>query len=787
MNTRYPFYTTRMIQIALPAIVLVLLLCCICLDCSDVMIYFNQAGIIIGPTILGRYVTFMRYLFPPEGRVTLQIFANLGFMFHFFILGVQLNANLLKKVGTNAALIGSLAFAMPYVIGGLTYLTMRSLMPMDQTLRTGLVVVVTANSLSSFPVIISLLSELNILNSELGRLAIYTSMVSDLCCVCMATTLTTVGAFREHSKWNSLSSMFWMVFFVFVILFVLRPFILWLTQKTPEGQQLEEFHFFVILVLVFGCAFCSQYLGRQPAFGPLLLGIVLPEGPPIATTVVKKLDTITNGLFIPVFFAISGLTTDLMAFRGRRALAITELVIIMGYVGKFLGTLLPALYFGVPFRDATSLALIMCCKGIIDVAIYNAWRDGKIMDDLCFGLLLITMLIVTGIARIMVGRLYDPSRRYTAYGRRTILNSSNNSRLRILVCIQNEEHVPGLINLLEASNPTRFNPITVFVLHLSELTGHAVASLVPHHHLKKVTSQATSSKHIVNAFNRYEQRQQGSALVQHFNAIAPYSSMHDDVCSLALDKSITIVILPYHKQWTIFGSVGATNRSIKYVNGKIMNKAPCSVSFLIDRGQLGGNPSVVIGKTFYRIALLFFGGVDDLEALAYGRRMAEHPNISFTLVRFKHEKVHTEKGEINPEHELIREYTISAAMSKGKNQYREETVKDGSETTQIIRSMEDGFDLVIVGCHHDPESPLLLGLMNADWVECPELGVIGDILAATDFTFSVLVVQQQPPTSTCSRSVQSLVFPASFDDGGDCPPPHSTNPISSDESKRCPV
>ncbi|PQM41058.1 cation/H(+) antiporter 14 [Prunus yedoensis var. nudiflora] len=115
-----------MIQIALPAIVLVLLLCCICLDCSDVMIYFTQAGIIIGPTILGRYVTFMRYLFPPEGRVTLQIFANLGFMFHFFILGVQLNANLLKKVGTNAALIGSLAFAMPYVIGGLTYLTMRS-------------------------------------------------------------------------------------------------------------------------------------------------------------------------------------------------------------------------------------------------------------------------------------------------------------------------------------------------------------------------------------------------------------------------------------------------------------------------------------------------------------------------------------------------------------------------------------------------------------------------------------------------------------------------------------
>lgn len=199
-------------------------------------------------------------------------------------------------------------------------------------------------------------------------------------------------------------------------------------------------------------------------------------------------------------------------------------------------------------------------------------------------------MIITGFAKPTVKYLYDPSRRYTTYGRRSILYA-NDVHLRILVCIHNEDNVPTVIKLLEASNPTRLNPISVYVLHLMELTGRAAATLVPHHHnLKKTTAKATTSEHIANACDFYEQQHQGTVVVQHFAATAPYSSIHNDICSLALDKRTNIVILPFHNHWTFDqNDAGSTLRSaVRKVNFNVISKSPCSIGILIDRGHMKG-------------------------------------------------------------------------------------------------------------------------------------------------------------------------------------------------------
>jgi hypothetical protein len=195
------------------------------------------------------------------------------------------------------------------------------------------------------------------------------------------------------------------------------------------------------------------------------------------------------------------------------------------------------------------------------------------------------MLLVSGVVRPMIGFLYDPTRRYREYGRRTILESSDNVQLRILVCIHQEDNVPMILNLLEASNSTRFTPISVFVLHLMELTASSSAILVPHHHHHLHNSPSSSSlDHVVGAFNQFEQQHHGTVVVQHFTAVSPYASMHNDICSLALDKRTTIVIVPFHKQWAIDGRLGSSAPSIRTVNHNVINMAPCSVGVLIERG-----------------------------------------------------------------------------------------------------------------------------------------------------------------------------------------------------------
>ncbi|KAK9289821.1 hypothetical protein L1049_007981 [Liquidambar formosana] len=142
--------------------------------------------------------------------------------------------------------------------------------------------------------------------------------------------------------------------------------------------------------------------------------------------------------------------------------------------------------------------------------------------------------------------------------------------------------------------------------------------------------------------------------------------------------------------------------------------------------------------------MVFLGGPDDREALAYATRMAEHPTIRLTVLRIiavgEHSDNLTEKRlDMN----AINDFRIST-IDKKRIVYKEEGVTGAAGTTRVVTSLDtDDYELILVGRRHDSESPLVNGL--AEWKEIEELGVIGDMLGSSDFKSkaSVLVVQQQ--------------------------------------------
>lgn len=268
------------------------------------------------------------------------------------------------------------------------------------------------------------------------------------------------------------------------------------------------------------------------------------------------------------------------------------------------------------------------------------------------------------------------------------------------------------------------------------------------------------SDHIINAFENYEQHAAFVA-VQPLTAISPYSTMHEDVCSLAEDKRVSFIIIPFHKQQTVDGGMEATNPAYRLVNQNLLENAPCSVGILVDRG-LNGATRLNSNTVSLQVAVLFFGGPDDREALAYAWRMAQHPGISLSVLRFIHDDDETETASTRATNEsdlklpkmnmdqkkqrqLDDEYINAFRTANAEFEsivYIEKFVGNGEETVAAVRSMDSSHDLFIVGRGEGMASPLTAGL--TDWSECPELGAIGDLLASSDFaaTVSVLVVQQ---------------------------------------------
>lgn len=143
--------------------------------------------------------------------------------------------------------------------------------------------------------------------------------------------------------------------------------------------------------------------------------------------------------------------------------------------------------------------------------------------------------------------------------------------------------------------------------------------------------------------------------------------------------------------------------------------------------------------SLFRVGVFFIGGADDREALAYGMRMSEHPNVTVTLIRFI--PLEHDVKEWRMENDMINEFKVSKVGSE-KALYREETVADSVCICSAIRSMENSYDLILVGRRHEENSPMVSG--QTDWIDFPELGFMGDVLASEDFagTASTLVIQQ---------------------------------------------
>jgi hypothetical protein len=129
-----------------------------------------------------------------------------------------------------------------------------------------------------------------------------------------------------------------------------------------------------------------------------------------------------------------------------------------------------------------------------------------------------------------------------------------------------------MLNLLEASYPTIQNPICVYLLQLVELVGRLVPVFIPHKIDRASKAEGTTgfeADPIINAFLLHEQSNQGVLSVAPFTTISPYTSMHDEVCRLAVDKRVSLILLHFHQRNDIAGHV-RTNNGLRNVNRKVM-------------------------------------------------------------------------------------------------------------------------------------------------------------------------------------------------------------------------
>lgn len=363
------------------------------------------------------------------------------------------------------------------------------------------------------------------------------------------------------------------------------------------------------------------------------------------------------------------------------------------------------------------------------------------MDDQNFATLVVSIVILNAIITPIIEIYYKPE--VKDYDLPLSVKQRTNSlqmcssigELRIIACVQEEDNVPSIISLLEAMNPKETTPICAYVIHLVALASQTVPTLSPYKNHKRMFSTPSTSDNIMRAFLNYEEHTQFSVQIQPFRMISPFKYMHQPICRLAETMRIPLIIVPFFKN----DEVHSLDGTFRIFNTNIQTFAKCTVGILVDRG-LRNRMSLTCFS--YNVAIIFLGGADDREALAFAARMSTHPNIAITVYRIDWRRSNTLEFEI--ERELDDSFiTDFKAMNHGNASVGvHELVAHDSE--QVITSLgclaEIAYDLVVVGKRHgisEFEEELI------GWAQYPELGVIGDAITATDFYggMSVMVLQ----------------------------------------------
>lgn len=336
-----------------------------------------QGGILLGPSVLGKVKKFPELFFPKKTLLTLSTVSNLGLTYFLFLVGVEMDILVIKRMGRKAIVIAFAGMVLPLSIGIVTAFLLRNQIT-DAVVDLGpfLLFLGVALSASAFPVLARILAETKLLNTEIGRIAMSSAILNDTC-VWLLLALAIALADKNGSALSALWVLLAGMLFILLCLYAVRPAVCWLIRRMPESEALGEVHVCMTLTAVMLAGFVTDAIGLHPLFGAFILGLVIPNGR-VGESLMDILEDFSTGVLVPLFFVVSGLSTDLTKIRDPMAAALLMLIFVLASAGKVVGIVLISTFYNLPFRDGLTLGLLMNTRGLVEMLILNVGRDKQV-------------------------------------------------------------------------------------------------------------------------------------------------------------------------------------------------------------------------------------------------------------------------------------------------------------------------------------------------------------------------------------------------------------------------
>jgi Kef-type K+ transport system membrane component KefB len=354
------------------------------------------AGIMLGPSLLGAIAPqWSAFVFPPSSLGFLNALSQVGVIVFMFLVGLGINPRELKSQGHAAVLTSHVSITAPFVLASFLAVYLYPRLSDSSVPFTSFALFMgAAMSITAFPVLARILAERNMLNSRLGTVVIACAAVDDVTgwCILAYIVLFIRAANTGHPILFTVGGL---IAFSLVMLYGVQRLLKRFEASYRRAGELSENALALMLLLALGSALCTEWLGIHLLFGSFLMGTIMPKEQMFVRYVVNKFETIVVTMLLPLFFAFTGLRTNVGLVKGAEMWMYCVAIILVATLGKLGGSTLASWWSGMPAREAAGLGTLMNTRGLMELIILNIGLDIKVISPALFSMMVLMALVTT--------------------------------------------------------------------------------------------------------------------------------------------------------------------------------------------------------------------------------------------------------------------------------------------------------------------------------------------------------------------------------------------------------
>ncbi|TAE61876.1 MAG: sodium:proton antiporter [Nostocales cyanobacterium] len=548
------------------------------------------AGIMLGPSFLGLIAPqTAAILFPPETIPFLNVLSQVGLIFFMFLIGLELNPKYLSGNLPAAVLTSNISIIVPFSLAGILSLLLYPLVANETVSFTAFALFLgAAMSITAFPVLARIITENNLQGTRLGTLALTCAAVDDVtawCILAVAIAVARNGSIDQKAILTIIESLAYIAF----MFTVGRWFLKRLLKHYRRAGKLSQLVLALIYMGVVASALITEFIGIHLIFGAFLLGAVMPKNAELIREIAVKTEDFVLIFLLPVFFAYSGLRTQIGLLNRPELWLLCGLVLAVAISGKYFGAYVAARLSGINKREASALGWLMNTRGLTELIVLNIGLELGVISPLLFTMLVVMALVTTFMTSPLLEWTYpkrliklDVIESDTDIETEPETNTETNTEVietvesfatpyRILVPVANPSTQKGLVQLAVAIAINYRQPAIINPLSLIELEENYGFESTPTEANRLIIERRQELEELINTL---EPPITGSYI---HPIVRISSNVARETSQIAQIEQPDLILVGWHRP-------AFSNNRLGGRVGQILTTAPVDVAVFVDKG-----------------------------------------------------------------------------------------------------------------------------------------------------------------------------------------------------------